>query len=396
MKLIHLSDLHLGKKVNEFSMINDQEYIIKEILEIIKEQQPDGVIVAGDVFDRNVPSEDAIKLWDEFLISLSNQGIPVFAISGNHDSAVRFAEHSALMESNGIYFSPKFEGEVKVCKLQDDYGELNIYLMPFVKPADVRRFYPDVEINDYTDAVKAIIDGLDIDTEARNVLVAHQFVTGAVRCESEEITVGGLDNVDASVFDVFDYVALGHIHGKQKIERDTVRYCGTPLKYSFSEKDHVKCVSVVDIKSKENDSKNNDSKGSASKKNIAKCDIDINEVALTPMHDMREIKGSYEELVLKDNYEGTATDDYIHAVLTDEDDIMDAINKLRVIYPNIMKLSYDNTRTRTKQDIEDAGSVEEKSPLELFAEFFEKQNNQPMSQEQEEFITEQIESIWKN
>ncbi len=374
MKLIHLSDLHLGKKVNEFSMIKDQEYILKEIIEITKEQKADGVIVAGDVFDRGVPPEEAIKLWDQFLVSLSKADIPVYVISGNHDSAVRLSEHSSLIENNGIFVSPKFEGEVKVCRLEDQYGSLNIYLLPFVKPADVKRFYPDEEISDYTDALRAIIDGLDIDNAVRNVLVAHQFVTGASRCESEEIIVGGLDNVDASVFDVFDYVALGHIHGKQKIGRDTVRYCGTPLKYSFSEKDHVKSVSVVDIKSK--------------------GDIEISEVELKPLHDMREIKGKYDDLVLKENYEGTDVEDYIHAVLTDEDDVMEAISRLRAIYPNIMKLSYDNTRTRTNQVIGDAAYIEDKSPLELFGELFEKQNNQPMSEEQEQFVAEQIEAIW--
>ena len=375
MKFVHLSDLHLGKRVNEFPMIEDQEYILKEILTIIKNEKPDGVIIAGDVYDKSIPSEDAMRLWDGFLISLAEKKVQVFAISGNHDSAIRFADHGALVDSAGIHLSPVYDGNVKKYVLDDSEGPVNIYLLPFIKPAVVRNVFPDAEIKDYTDACQVAIEKMDVNTAERNILVAHQFVTGAERCDSEDIMVGGLDNVSASVFDSFDYVALGHIHGKQRIERDTIRYCGTPLKYSFSEKDHQKSVTIVDIGKK--------------------GEVAISEVPLVPKHDLREIRGTYEELTLKKNYEGTATDDYIHAVLTDEDDIPDAVGKLRVIYRNLMKLSYDNKRTASQQEITDAEDVERKSPLELFSEFFEKQNNHEMSEEQKNYVQECIESIWE-
>ena len=374
MKFIHISDLHLGKRVNEFSMIEDQQYILKEILTIIKEEKPDGVLVAGDVYDRSVPSEEAMRLWDDFLVSLAEKKVAVYAISGNHDSAIRFADHSALVESTGIHLAPEYDGSVRKYTLEDKDGKLNIYLLPFIKPATVRGFFPDEEIADYTDAVRTAIAHMNVDTAERNILIAHQFVTGASRCDSEEVSVGGLDNVDASVFDPFDYVALGHIHGKQSAGRETIRYCGTPLKYSFSEKDHVKSVTVVETGKK--------------------GEVKISERPLKPLHDLREIRGTYNELMSKKNYEGTATDDYIQAVLTDEDDVIDAMAKLRVVYPNIMKLYYDNKRTAANRTVTDAENVEMKTPMELFEEFFEKQNNSRMSDEQREFVSSKIESIW--
>ncbi len=374
MKFVHLSDLHLGKRVNEFSMIEDQRYILKEILMIIGDVKPDGVLIAGDIYDRTVPSEDAMKIWDEFLISLAEKKLPVFAISGNHDSAIRFSDHSALVETTGIHLSPEFHGSVNHYTLEDANGPVNIYLLPFIKPSAVRGFFPDDVIGDYTDACNVAISHMNINTKERNILVAHQMIIGSTRCESEEVSVGGLDGVDVSVFRDFDYVALGHLHGKQKIGRETVRYCGTPLKYSFSEKDHKKSVTIVELK--------------------AKGEVTIDEVPLVPMHDMREIRGTYAELMSKKNYEGTDTDDYIHAVLTDENDVIDAMAKLRVVYPNLMKLSYDNKRTQSRQVVTDAEDIEKKSPLELFEEFYEKQNNQSMTEDQKKLSQELIESVW--
>lgn len=374
MKLIHLSDLHLGKRVNEFSMLEDQKFILTRIINIIDEEKPDGVLIAGDVYDKSVPSEDAMKLWDSFLNRLAKRELQVFAISGNHDSAVRFADHGQLVESTGIHLSPAYDGEITPYSLEDEYGKVNIYMLPFIKPATVRMIFPETEINDYTDACRAAIEHMQINTKDRNILVAHQFVTGAKRCESEEVIVGGLDNVDVSVFDAFDYVALGHIHGPQCVGRDTVRYCGTPLKYSFSEKNHQKSVTVLELSQK--------------------GQIVIRTVWLEPMHDLRQIKGTYEELTDRRNYEGTNLEDYIHAELTNEEDVRDAMAKLRIIYPNLMKLSYDNKRTREKRDIDGVIDVENKSPLELFGEFYEKQNNQPMNETQKSFVTELVQSIW--
>ena len=376
MKFIHLSDLHLGKRVNEFSMIEDQKYILLQTINIIDDEKPDAVIIAGDIYDKSIPSEEAMLLFDDFLLRLSKRNISVFVISGNHDSSVRLSDHSKLVVNQGIYLSPVYDGTLKPVSMEDEYGEINVYMLPFIKPVVVKQYFGDEEILSYTDAVRVAIKHMNVDCNKRNVLVAHQFVLGAATCESEEHIVGGLDSVSSDVFDCFDYVALGHIHGKQYIGRETVRYCGTLLKYSFSEKNHVKSVTVVDIKEK--------------------GDIDIREVMLTPKRDLREIKGSYEDITNRKNYEGTNVDDYVHIVLTDEEDVIDAIGKLRTIYPNIMKLSYDNKRTRENNVLTEAGAIEEKSPLELFEDFYSMQNNVSMSPWQTDYVKELIEEIWGN
>ena len=386
MRLIHLSDLHIGKRVNEFSMLEDQEYILKEILGIIDDEQPDGVIIAGDVYDKSVPSEEAVKLLDSFLTSLAKRKLQVYIISGNHDSAAKLAFASSLIDLSGIHISPVYDsaqiammgdGLVRPYKLEDGKGQMaNIYMLPFVKPAMVRAVFSDEadDIKDYTDACRVAVEHMDVDEKVTNILVAHQFVTGAVRSESEE-NVGGLDNVDVSVFDSFDYVALGHIHGPQKVGRETVRYCGTPLKYSLSEANHTKSVTVVDIPENKK--------------------IEIRTVPLVPMHELRKVKGTFDELMDRRNYEGTAVDDYLYVVLTDEDDVPDALGKLRTVYPNVMKLGYDNTRTRVTQTIDDGAVLEGKKPIDLFGELYEKQNNQEMSDEQRSFVQNIIDSVWR-
>ena len=377
MKLIHLSDLHLGKRVNEFSMLEDQQFILTKIINIIDEQKPDGVIIAGDVYDKSVPSAEAVELFDDFLVRLSKRDLKVFVISGNHDSAERIAFGGRLMNKSGIYMSPVYNGKVEPITINDEWGEINVYMLPFVKPTNVRRYYPESEIVTYTDAVKTAVDGMNIDASKRNILVTHQFVTGALRTESEDISVGGTDNVDASVFADFDYVALGHIHRSQSCTSNFIRYSGTPLKYSFSEAGDNKSVTVVTIK--------------------AKGDITLDFISLTPKRDMVEIKGSYEELTLKSFWENTTyNEDYMHITLTDEEDVPDALARLRVIYKNIMKLDYDNKRTRTINQINGAENVKEKSPFEHFSEFYELQNGQPLSNEQSELVKSIIEQIWED
>ena len=376
MKLIHLSDLHLGKRVNEFSMLEDQKYILLQILNMIDEEKPDGVIIAGDVYDRTVPPIEAVTLFDDFLYKLAKRKLQVYVISGNHDSAERIAFGNRLMNMSGIYVSPVYDGKVTPITFEDAYGKVHIYMLPFIKPIHVKKAYPEAEIESYTDAVRVAIEHMEVNPWERNLIITHQFVTGADRSDSEDVSVGGTDNVDVSVFDTFDYVALGHIHGPQKMTRETVRYCGTPLKYSFSEAGHKKSVTVVEVKEKGN--------------------IEICTKELIPMRDMREIKGLYDDIMNKENYENTNTEDYMHITLTDEEDIPFAIEKLRVVYPNLMKLDYDNTRTRTSAFINVTEKVEQKTPLELFAEFYELQNNQEMSEEQAEYMMEKIEEIWGN
>lgn len=375
MKLIHLSDLHLGKRVNEFSMLEDQQYILTEILQIIDREKPDGVMIAGDVYDKSVPSAEAVALLDDFLVRLAKRDLQVFLISGNHDSPERMAFGGRLMAQSGVHLAPVYDGKVRPITLTDEYGRVNLYLLPFLKPAHVRRCFPEREILTYTDALAAAIEAMGVDTAQRNVLVTHQFVTGAARCDSEEISVGGTDNVDVSVFEPFDYVALGHIHGPQHVGRETVRYCGTPLKYSFSEAKHQKSVTVVEL----------GEKGAVS----------VRTVPLTPMRDLAELRGTYEELTFRGFYDGTSYPrDYVHITLTDEEDIPDAVSKLRIIYPNLMKLDYDNQRTRAGIVLEGAED-QQRSPLELLEEFYEKQNGQPMGEEQRAFAKSLMERIWE-
>lgn len=372
MKLLHTSDLHIGKRVNEFSMLEDQKYILNRILNIAREEQADGIILAGDIYDKPVPPAEAVQVFDRFLTGLADLRLPVFVISGNHDSAERLAFGARLMESRGVHVSCVYDGHPGRITMTDSFGEVDIHLLPFLRPSLVRHAL-DLEVTGYPEALKAALEHMEIDESKRNVLVAHQFVTGASRCESEEVSVGGLDNVDASLFDSFDYVALGHIHSPQHVGRDTVRYCGTPLKYSFSEAGQDKSLTVVEL--------------------LEKGRVNIRTVPLKPLRDMRKIRGTYMELTALSFYADTNTEDYIHATLTDEEDIVDGMARLRVIYPNLMTLEYDNRRTREHRQVEGPGEMERKTELELFQEFYQLQNNQPMSPAQEEFAGKMIGKI---
>ena len=373
MKFFHLSDLHIGLKLMNRDLREEQMDILRQVTDLAREEQPDAVVIAGDIYDKAVPAAEAVQVFDDFLTSLNEMGLPVFMISGNHDSPERVSYGGRLMKKSGIYVAPVYEGKTEKVEFTDEYGKVCIHLLPFIKPAVVRHAFEGGEFEkeaeavcDHQSAVKMAVSHMDIDTDVRNVLIAHQFVTGAMRCESEEVSVGGLDNVDASVFDDFDYVALGHIHSPQAVGRDQVRYCGTPLKYSFSEAGQEKSITVVELKEKGN--------------------VDISAIFLRPLRDMRKIRGSYMEVTAKSFYENENCDDYLHVTLTDEEDILDGLQKLRVIYPNIMQLEYDNRRTRGNMELTAAQAVEQKSEMELFMEFYELQNNQPMSQVQKEFV----------
>ena len=377
MKFMHLSDLHLGKRVNEFSMLEDQVYILNKIVNIIDEEKPAAIILAGDIYDKPIPPAEAVELFDDFLYKLSQRNLKVFIISGNHDSAERIAFGARLFDKTGIYMSPVYTGNISPIEMSDEFGKINIYMLPFIKPIHVRRYFPDTEISSYTDAVSTVIENMHLDTGIRNILVTHQFVTGASRTESEDISVGGSDNVNADVFRDFDYVALGHIHRSQSCGSEYIRYSGTPLKYSFSESKDTKSITVIDIK----------------EKGTIKLDF----IPLTPLRDMVEIKGTYDDLMLKSFYENTTyPNDYVHITLTDEEDIPDVITELRVVYKNIVKLDYDNQRTRSNSEINLINDMESKSPLELFDIFYDSRNGQPLNNEQREFMESIIEDIWRN
>ncbi len=379
MKLMHLADLHLGKRVNGFSMMEDQEYILNRILEIMEEEQPDGLLIAGDVYDKTIPPAEAVRLMDDFLTAAAAKHVPVFLISGNHDSAERVAFGHQLMQGSGIWLSPVYDGTIRHHTLEDRWGEVNIYLIPFLRPSVVRSFFPDAEIGDYTDALRTIVEGLQLDTSQRNVVLAHQFVTAAgalpETCDSEQLSVGGLDRVDGSVFSPFDYTALGHLHGPQRVGSETIRYAGSPLKYSFSELHQKKSVTVAELREK--------------------GETEIRQIPLQPRREMTELRGTFEEILAEARQKGEPRTDYYHMILTDETDVVDALSRLREYYPNIMLLDYDNRRTRSQKEVEQLDRVEERTPGELFAALYEQQNGQEMNPEQKKYLDGLIREIWE-
>ncbi|MDO4517707.1 MAG: exonuclease SbcCD subunit D [Bacillota bacterium] len=380
MRIAHISDLHIGKRVNEYSMIEDQKYILAQILDELDRAKAEALLIAGDVYDKAVPSAEAVQLFDDFLVKLSQRDLPTFVISGNHDSPERIAFGGRLMREARIFMSPVYDGKVEPITLEDQFGEVNFYMLPFVKPAHINRYIEEEPVDNYTDGIKHVIDSMNLDRSKRNILVAHQLVTGADRTESEDISIGGTDNVDIDAFDGFAYVALGHIHRSQKCGRDNIRYSGTPLKYSFSEAKDRKSITIIDLGELSGDD----------------CDLEISTVELTPLRDMVELRGSYNELMAKEYYTETSyQDDYTHIILTDEDDVTDAIGKLRFVYHNLMKLDYDNSRTRSLSRLESIDRAEKKSPLQLFSEFFAVQRGMKMNENQEEYMRAQIEKLWE-
>jgi DNA repair protein SbcD/Mre11 len=379
MKLMHLGDLHLGKRVNGFSMLEDQRYILNQILDIMTEEQPQAVLIAGDVYDKPIPPAEAVRLMDDFLTEISSRGVQAYLISGNHDSAERVAFGHHLMARSGIHISPVYDGSVMTCSAEDEWGKINFHLIPYVRPSVVRNFSPDAEIENYTDAMNHIVAGLKLTPEERHVAIAHQFVTGSgmtpETCDSEQLSVGGLDQVDAAAFRDFDYVALGHLHGPQRISRDTIRYAGSPLKYSFSELHQKKSVTMVELREKGN--------------------TIIRQIPLKPLREMKELRGTFREILAQGEQAGTAVADYYHIILTDENDVVDALSQLREYYPNTMLLDYDNVRTRSQRQVEQPADAEEKTPEELFALLYEQQNGQEMNPEQQELVHRLIREIWE-
>ena len=375
MRFLHLADLHIGKRVNGFSMLEDQMYILNEILKLVEEYQTDAVLIAGDVYDKALPSAQAVQVLDQFISKLVELGQQVFISCGNHDSAERLAFGGDVLKRAGVYVTPVFSKIPEPIVIQDKWGEIGFYMLPFLRPSMVRTLFSadDQEIASYQDALSAVMSRMKPPKERRNVLLAHQFLTGALQDDSEEFMVGGVENVDYELFTDFDYVALGHIHRAQKVGKDYIRYSGTPLKYSFSEAGHKKSATLVEIEEKGK--------------------ISIQELPLKPLRELRKLKGSYDELVSRENYVGTNTEDYLHITLTDEEEILDVMNKLRFIYPNMMKLEYDNTRTRTRQLIIPREKAVQKNPMDLFETFYEQQNNQKMTDAQRDFAQSILKQI---
>lgn len=377
MKILHLADLHIGKIIFEQSLLEDQEYMLNKIIEKIKEENIDAILIAGDVYDRSIPQADAIDLLDRFLnILIKELKKKVFIIAGNHDSKERLGFGNKIFENEGLFISSKYEGKIKKVELQDEYGKLNIYMLPFIKPIEVKKYFDDETLS-YDETIKKIIEKEDIDESQRNIILTHQFVTAigeeVERTESEVLTLGGTDNVDISNYNKFDYVAIGHVHRPQRIGRDTARYAGTMLKYSFSEVNHKKTMPIIDFKEKGN--------------------IDIKLVELKPLRDMREIKGPIEKLL--ENYEEENANDYIRAIITNEEPVYDAIGQLRRIYPNVLKLEVQNSKILSNIEFktENLQKVKSKSEVELFNEFYKFQNNIELNVEQKNLIQEVVKEI---
>lgn len=377
MKILHLADLHIGKIIFEQSLLGDQEYMLNKIIEKIKEENIDAILIAGDVYDRSIPQADAIDLLDRFLnILIKELKKKVFIIAGNHDSKERLGFGNKIFENEGLFISSKYEGKIKKVELQDEYGKLNIYMLPFIKPIEVKKYFDDETLS-YDETIKKIIEKEDIDESQRNIILTHQFVTSigeeVERTESEVLTLGGTDNVDISNYNKFDYVAIGHVHRPQRIGRDTARYAGTMLKYSFSEVNHKKTMPIIDFKEKGN--------------------IDIKLVELKPLRDMREIKGPIEKLI--ENYEEENANDYIRAIITNEEPVYDAIGQLRRIYPNVLKLEVQNSKILSNIEFktENLQKVKSKSEVELFNEFYKFQNNIELNVEQKNLIKEVVKEI---
>ena len=375
MKFAHISDLHLGKRVHQFSMIEEQKYILEKIIEIAKEEQIDGILIAGDVYDKIYPSAEAVALFDSFLVKLAKEEIQVFVISGNHDSPERIAFLGQLTRKAGVYLSPVYQGKIEPVTKEDEFGKVHIYLLPFIKPVHVRHFFPEEIVTNYTEAMQIVVNHMNLNKEERNILVAHQFVTGAMRSDSEEISVGGLDNIDARCFEDFDYVALGHIHRPQNMTSEKIRYSGTPLKYSFSESQDKKSVTIIELGKK--------------------GEMNIKEIPLTPLHDMVKIRGLFAEVMNSMNFPQLDVNSYLHITLLDEMDIPAAFNRLVEVYPNLMQMEYDNLRTRERKNLQVRKEVAQISPQDMFASLYETMNNQPLSDVQQEYLMEKIEKIWK-
>lgn len=371
MRFLHLGDLHLGKSMGDFDLIGDQKYILDQMLAVIRERTVDAVLIAGDVYDKAIPSEAATNLLDYFLCRLAETGAKTFLISGNHDSDDRLNYGSRLFQDNQIFISSVFRGELENYTVEDEQGEVDVYLLPFVKASQVRHYFPDAKIDSYDDAVRVIIEHAHLNRQKRNVIVAHQFVAGRsedpVLAGSESIgtqSVGLVEKISYDCFDPFDYVALGHIHSPQKVGREEVRYAGSPLKYSLSEVNHIKSVPLVTLGEK------------------GKVSVEL--IPLSPMRDLRHIKGSIRELLDKKHVQ--SPEDFIYATLTDEEIIGDAMGIFQQVYPNTVKIDYDNSHTREIEQVDLSHIVENKSFSELISDFYQLMYQCEISEEEMDYM----------
>ena len=378
MKFLHIADLHIGKAVNGFSMLDEQRHVLRQVTDQVRDESPAAVVIAGDIYDRAIPSVDAMRVFDDFLTALAEERVAVLIVAGNHYSPERLAYANRLLRDSRLYLCGTFEGKPEKVTLSDEYGVVNFWLLPFIRPYAARGLFAEREIETYGDAIAAAIDTADIDIRERNILVSHQFYTKAglapLRSESEQNPIGGLDAVDASLIELFDYAALGHLHGRQKAGADHICYAGSPLKYSFSEIRHVKSATLVTLGEKGN--------------------VKADQLPLSPLHDMREIKGPIEMLMREEIAALADREDYLRVILTDEDEIIDPVGKIRSVYPNVMAIDFENARTRI--DISDIKPGEEQaeklSPFTLFSQFFLETNGTEMGAAQSAIVQELLDA----
>ena len=382
MRLLHIADLHIGKRVCEYSMLEDQRYVLRGLLDLLKREESvgrgiDALLVAGDLYDKAQPSAEAVQLMSEFLSGVASAGVPAIVIPGNHDSAERVSYAGDFLAQQNVYVSGAYRGNVEPVVLNDEFGPVSIWPIPFVRPADVRAVLPEAKIESYDDALRALVESLPVDPSRRNVAVTHQFVTAtgsAVDRSDSEVSVGGLDNVDVGVFDAFDYVAVGHVHRPQRIGREAARYAGSLLKYSLSEADYDKSAVLVTMGAKGEEP-------------------GIELVPLKPLHDLRRIKGPLNELVSDRVVAAADSQDYLHVVLTDEHPVANAMARLREAYPNVMNIEYDNARTRAAGVAADAAAPDDNlDPFELFCDFYKSQNGEGLSELQRKVVTDELQS----
>lgn len=373
MKFIHLGDLHIGKSLGEFNLIDDQRFILDQVLDAAKRYEVDAVLIAGDVYDKSIPSEDAVNLFDYFICRLADMKVKAFIISGNHDSDDRLNFGSSLFTTNGVYISAKYRGMLDKYEMRDENGKVNVYLLPFIKASQVKHFFPDEEIDSYDKAVRVVLEHANIDKKERNILVAHQFVlaqgTEPVLGGSEGnavINVGLVEKIGADCFDDFDYVALGHIHSPQQVGREEIRYSGSILKYSPSEAKNDKSFPLITVGKK--------------------GDVSIELKKLNPLRDMRHLKGKMKQLLGKDNIK--STNDFIYATLTDEEIINDAMGIFQQYYPNTIKINYDNSHTHEMEQVDFSNITEDKSFFEMFFDFYHSMYECNISEEETAVINE--------
>lgn len=371
MKMMHLSDLHVGKKLGNYLLEKDQEHILREILQIAEEQKPDCILIAGDVFDKSVPAASAVTMFDRFLGRLAALKIPTLIDSGNHDSNERLAYCGWALRYSNIFVSPVYDGKVEPVTLQDEYGEVRFWMMPYIRPMRAREVFDDSGIETYDEAFGAAIKAMQIDPSERNVLLAHQFVTGATVSDSENHIIGTLECVGTEHFKDFDYTALGHLHTRQDVTSERIHYCGTPLKYSFSEWKSKKSVTMIEL----------GEKGTALKKNY---------IQLHPLRDLYELRGSFAELIAME-----PTDDFVYIKLTDPKPIPNAKEDLETRFEHLMQVSYAEREKKEDIDIGVADVTEQRSPFEIIAEFYKRNVGKDMDKDQSDYLTALIHEIWE-